>query len=271
MARRQGKTKEELYNAFVADVLAKVPAAKRDAIKQVLDDEDFATTAREGVLARADYSRSMDELAASRQTFEDEVEEARSRIQGWTEWYQGVAQDTATMRDRIAQYEAAFGRLDPEVRRALQTGQGNPKYLTAEDFNTALQAELQKRDASAIAVADVLTDLKIQHQKDFSERLDTKALLKIATDRNIPLDVAYQQLVGPALEDKRQKDLDARIAKAKEEGAAEALSKHHLPVVPGPTAPHPIDNVGKIPQGATGQRDRVSAAVADWNSQSHTA
>lgn len=244
--------KPDPYAQFLAEVLSAVPEDKRATIEGTLNDASVAPVVRERVLARADYSRQSDALKQARAQLESEVTEARKRIDGWTNWYENANKEYDTATKKLQRYQQEFGDLE---------GDGvQPKkdFLSKEDFTR----ELQARDRDAITFADVLTDLKIEHRQHFGEKLNTNELLKYATDRGLPIDIAYQQMVAPKIEERRSTEIEEKIAKAREEGAQEALSRHKLPGVVSYNEPHPIDRTDTTP---VSKEDRIAAAVASWN------
>jgi hypothetical protein len=246
--------KNDAYEQFLADLIAAVPDDKRAMVEETLKSDTVGAKLREGVLARADYSRQSDTLRTEREAFQAEVAEARQNITGWQQWYTGATQDYASLQERVTAYEEAFGALDGKepVHR-------DQNYLTKQEY----EAALAQRDALAIQFADTLTDLKFDHKDKFGERLDTTKLIAFARERGLPIDSAYREFIADRVEERRQKDTDERIQKAKEEGAREYATTHRLPFSTGPSEAHPLDNAQKVPGDS---RERVRAAVAAWNS-----
>ena len=214
----------EQVNKFLADVLATVPEAQRAAVKEALELDGVKTVVKDRVLARSDYSALMDEAAA-------ELAEGRQKITEWTNWYGTASTEFANTTAALTEYEKRFGKLD---------GTGNPQVkpgMTKEEMEASLDAMLQPRDAAAIDVADLLTDLKLEYRDQFKEKLDSKALIKFAMDKRLPLDVAYSQFVAPKVAEKQKAEFDAAIKAAKEDGAREYATSHKLPIMPTGSEP----------------------------------
>jgi hypothetical protein len=249
------KTAEEQYQAFLAEVVAAVPAGKREALEGILKDPEVTPTIRDRVLARSDYSRSMDEgraeLATARTALDKEITEARTRIKGWEDWYNTTSQEHAALQERVKTYEETYGEIDEDTPPAKNGKRG--KVLDEE----TLAAELHRRDQLAIKFADVLTDLKIDHRERFKERLDTDALIKFAGEKGLPLDAAYNAFTADKVEAQRKTEQEAALKAAREEGARDALSKHHLPTSPTHNEPHVLDRTADV---KTDARERVAAA-----------
>ena len=251
------KDKDTIFNEFLADLKAVNPA-----VEEILKDEKVSAKLRESVLARADYSQSMDTLKAEREQFAGEVAEARQKIAGWQKWYGDTAQEISATKTELEKYRETYGDLDSKSQTQVANKAG---YLTKEDFQKALGEEIRQRDLASLKFADDLTDIKMDYRDRFHEPLPTPDVYQIAGDRGVDLKTAYGLFISDRVEEQRKAKYDADIAKAKEEGAAEYASKHNLPVVPSISdIVHYADlDSSKVPQTA---RDRIAAAVAGHNS-----
>jgi hypothetical protein len=253
------KKTEDAFEKFLATVLAATPEESRAKVEEALRIETLRPVIGERVLAKDDYSRAHDALREERQRFEAEVNEAKTRIDGWQDWYGKTAQELAQLREKAQTYESTYGTLDPSHPQ--------PRYVTADDIDKRLNETLQGRDAAAIAFADQLTDVKIDHFRTWGEKLNTKDFLKFADQAKLPLDLAYDRYTQERRDAKAQTDLEEKLKQAREEGAREYASKNRLPVLNSQSEPHPLDAAPTI---ARNPIDRVAAAVADWNSTQHS-
>lgn len=247
---------KDAYEQFLAEVLQGVPDESRAAIEGALKDTQIAPKIRERVLARSDYSRQSDALRAEREAFQREVSEARTKIQGWEKWYGETSQQQAQLQERLNAYQSQFGDLED--------GTVKPQGISQEVFDKRLADEFDRRDRDAIAFADLLTELKLDHRDKFKEKLDTRALVQYATEHNLPLQAAYREFVAPKDEELRAADLEAKIKAAKEEGKREALSEHKLPVASGFGDVHTLDRVASVGKNAN---ERIANATRHWNEQ----
>jgi hypothetical protein len=252
------KKSDAALDKFLADCVATLPEEKRAAAEEIFNVDGVKTKLKDGLLAREDYSRNMDDLSTSRQQLEAQIAEVNTMHRRNVDWYASANQEYATTKQKLGQYETAYGQLD---------GTATPpkNYMTKEELTAMLDEQLTPRDANAIDVADVLTDLKIEHRERFKEKLDSRALIKFATERRLPLDVAYNQYVTPKAEELRKTEFDAALAAARVEGATEALSKHNLPVLSQPAESFSYETNADTPKD---HRARVSAAVASMNALS---
>lgn len=250
------KDKDTIFEAFLADLKAINPA-----VEEVLKDDKVSAKLKESVLARADYSQSMDALRSERESFAAEVAEAREKIQGWQKWYGDTSREVAAVQGRLREYVEAYGELETAGdKRKAATALG----ITKDELNEALESRMNQRDLAALKFADDLTDVKIDFRDRFKEALDTEALFKLAGERQIDLKTAYKEFINPRVEELRTKDVEARIAQAKKEAVEEFASQHKLPVVDtrSDVRPHSLD----VKDAPKTPHDRVAAAIASLRS-----
>lgn len=248
------KKNDAAYEEFLADLKAINPE-----VEKILSDEKVSAKLRTGVLAKAEFSRGEDELRTARQSFEAEVNEARTKIEGWQKWYGDTTKEVTDMQTKLKTYADTYGELDDTNKRREAAKVG----LSKEEFDAALQTELQRHDMAALKFADDLTDLKIEHRDRFKEKLDTSAVYKIAGEKNLPLGIAYNEYIADRVALKNKEDFDTAIKAAKEEGAKEFATKHNLPVVPNTNDlyVHSLD-AKDVP---TTSKDRIAAAIHGFN------
>lgn len=244
------KDKDTIYQEFLADLKALNPE-----IEKVLD-EKVTSKLKESVLARADYSASMDALKKEREDLQTYLAAEKQKIDGWQTWYGNATTEFAQMAKEVQAYRDEFGELNTADKRRAAAQAG----LTPEQFEQKLNEELQRRETAYMKFMDDLSDLKMEHRERFKERLDTSAVYKIAGEKSLPLDVAYDIYIADRVEADRKTAYEADMKKAREEGAREALAKHNLPVVPSTSdiRVHTLD-AKDVP---TTSRERVSAAVS---------
>ena len=251
------KATADTFQSFLESVLATVPEEKRDTVRATLTDDSIAPKLREGVLARSDYSRHMDELAKRRAEVDSYIAEQQERVKGWETWYADASTQLNETQSMLEKYRATYGDL---------TGTPAPA-LKREDIESLLAARIGKEREGLgtwmVDAVDKLTDLKIQHRQDFGERLDTRALSDFAAKHNLSdLDVAYKLYVEPTLNERRDADMKAKLGEARkqalEEGKRLAIAER-FPAPgsrPGPTAQEAKDAV----IGDASDRRRAAAA-----------
>lgn len=229
---------KDSFKAFLADIIAKVPEDKRAMVEETLTAESVVGDLQGAFLRQSDYSRNMDRLRDERREFEAMVAEANANIEGWQEYIDTKQQEIESMRSE-------------------QNPSGEEGWT-----REALLRELAQRDNMAIRLADVMTDIKAEHRERFGERLDTSAVMQLAAQKNLSFEHAYREFVGPREEERRKKEQEELIAKAREEGAREYATKNRLPIVPSHAEPHSLDLAAAVKANSN---DRVAAAVAAFN------
>ncbi len=238
------------YDTFLTDVLGKLPVERRTEIEASLRDPVVAPLLREAVLAKADYSRSMND-------FQAEVTAARAEIAKWQDWYSTEVEQATKRQEELDSYRETYGDLDEEGKKV--TKRAEPAHTGLDPKQ--LEATLAQRDQMAIQFADMLTDLKLDHHTRFGERLDTQAVMKYANDHQVSLKEAYNQLNAPKEQELATRELNKKLEAAREEGRQAVLSEHKLPIGPPRREPHFLEqkDYSKDP------RERVSRAVAAFN------
>ncbi len=142
----------------------------------------------------------------------------------------------------LATYQAKEQQLQAALTELEQMRNGNTpqfdtsKLVTREDF----QKQLSDRDARYAGVIKQMGRLASQHAVNFKEALDVDALEKLAIETNLPLDVAYERLIGPRVEEARKTAAEADKKAYAEQAVKDALSRHSLPTDPTPQATAPI-------------------------------
>lgn len=253
------KANETEYQAYLADLLAEMPETSQAAVEEALRMDGVATKLRGGYLRQSEFSRSMDDLAAERKAFEREVAQARENIAGWEKWYADTSQGLADTSAKLQAYESTFGPLD---------GTPSPTGLSREEVARLTEEQLARRSTDffnqTMAAADVLTDLKLEHRDRFGKPLNSTELLRFCNERGLPLQAGYKEFVADDMAQLRDKEIQDRIAKAREEGAREALSRHNLPVTSVAREPHPLDLMRETTKNPVSSFDRIAAAAADF-------
>ena len=249
------KDKDTIFKEYLAELEAINPS-----IKDILADEKVSAKLKEGVLARADYSSSMDTLRAERESFASEVAEARNRISGWQKWYGDVSTEVSKTQEELKAYREAYGDLDAAGQRREARKAG----LTQEEFEKRLNDEIGKRDLANLKFADDLTDIKIDYRDRFKEKLDTAEVYKIAGERGTDLLTAYNLHIADRVQEKADLDLKATIKREREDAVKEYASQHNLPIV---DTRSDVTHVMDFKDAPKTQHDRVAAALASFRSK----
>ena len=247
------KDKDTIFKEYLAELEAINPA-----IKDILADDKVSAKLKDGVLARADYSASMDSLKNEREAFAAEITEARTKIKGWQDWYGQTSTEVANVQNELKAYKEAYGDLEPGDQRRIAREAG----LTPEEFEKRLNAKINEHDVYSLKIVDDLTDIKIDFRDRFKEKLDTQAVYKIAGERGVDLNTAYNLHIADRVEDQRKAQWDTELKKAREDAVQEYASKHNLPVVPTNSDLVHVLDTKDAPRTSN---ERVAAAIAGMN------
>ncbi len=249
------KDNEALYQDFLADLKKINPK-----IEEVLDDATNAKL-KDSVLARAEFSRQSDALAAREREIEGYLASETQKIEGWQKWYGDVTKEVANTQNQLKEYRDAYGELDSTSRRVEAERHG----MTTADFEKALDKRLsereQIRDAASISFVDELTDLKIEHRDRFKENLDTTSVFKLAGAKNLPLKLAYNEFIGDRVTKLNEQNVLERIEQAKKDAVAEFATQHKLPVL---DSSRDYVHAADATPAMTDPNARVASAVADF-------
>lgn len=191
---------------------------KANVLKVATSNEKFAKGLEESVLMRSDYSRSMDALKADRTK--------------WEKFYQDNLVWKAQEEQRLAELQAAQNGQPPQ-QQVVQQVQPD---LTA--IEKKWEEKLAQRDGQMIGLLKVGMSLASQHAVEFKERLDVDALEKIAMDKKVSLQQAYDEYVAPRRAQQTEAQFKAKLEEARAEGAREFASKHKIPVDTQPREYH---------------------------------
>jgi hypothetical protein len=180
----------------------------KGALKKALGNTKFVEELDKGIKRQSDYSRSMDELKTQKSQVDNQ-------IQQWREWYNtAVANDAAR---------------EEELQR-LRGGNGNAPVVTPAATNPGFsKKDLEEREGRMVQIVKQGMRLASRHAAKFGEELDTDALEKLAVEKGLTLDRAYDELVRPRVEESREKEFAEKLKLAREEGVREGLSKREIP------------------------------------------
>lgn len=240
--------------------LAKLPAEKRENIKFLLEDEDVLATVGEHGMMREDYSRRVDEARAQKEQFENLYNANLT----WREERAAALARADELQSTIERMKAAGLGVDGSGNTPSPSPSPAPSGITKEDFERALRGT----ESQGLQVMTKLTKIGLTHMKEFGDVLEPEEVVKLAQTRGVDLDTAYNLLVSPRREERRQEDIKNQIAKAKKEGYEEAMTKASstpYPVGSGPDPGVPTTLSG-LTKDATKRNDfGVEAAVRQFN------
>ena len=249
---------------FLADVLKNVPEDKKQVVEEALGMEAVSKELGEGYSRQSDYSRKMDELRTARDQAQQEIVQQQGVVDAerarYTEWYEGANKDYTTAVDQLNAYKEEYGDLEAGEGKEPTVASVPSNALTRDEHERILAEQFDRHDRQAIQFADILTDLKLEHNQRFSEKLDTARLFDHVGKSGLPIQAAYQDLISERVQKAQEEKVQEQIKQAREEGVMEGRSQSQLPVRPDSSGPRPLDGLDK----ESTSEDRVNAAASAW-------
>lgn len=216
-------------STFVTGVLAKLPEALRAQVKDVLDKpeaKDAVVLIGESVLARTDYSKRQDELAAQRAELTTKFNE----LNGWYDKNKAALQEYPTLKaeiDRLKKSGGGGGDDDPPL----------PK--DPPDIRSVALDVVNEVAPEYIGVAAWLHDKGREHERLFTGAKEAPAFSAASLTRNpklgkpiagqpgrvFSLEDAYQELYGEKVVARRKELDDAAVETRVQERLKEERAK----------------------------------------------
>lgn len=142
----------------------------------------------------------------------------------------------AAYQELQQQHQAALTELEKIRTSGTPPDLDLTKYATREDIDR----QLKDRDTRYATVIKDMGRLASRHAVDFKEPLDVDALEKLALETNLPLNVAYDRMIQPRVDEQRKQQAEADKKAYAEQAVKDALSRHNLPTDPVPTQTAPV-------------------------------
>lgn len=182
------------------------------------------------------------------------VKAAEDRVKQYNDWYGTASKQHSDAMTELATLKAA-GNGGYQEPQQIDTS----KFISKDD----LAKFAMDQSARTAGVIKTVGRLASRHAAKFQEELDVDALEKIATEKGLPLETAYNELIAPREEAKRNADFEAKIKAAREEGGREALSRHKLPV---DAAPESASFITRYTKGGETKAASDAELLDTWNS-----
>ncbi len=276
------KTQEE-YQEWSKEFESSLP----DTLKanwKALTESEKGFDLFNGHLRQKEFDRLQNELKgaekavlADRQAIANAMGMFAGEVEGVKQWYETEAPKHARLADA---YRAEKVRADRAAARLRElgledddpqthAGGGGAAAQGGGVVNDRLEKELEEiKKALAIqsrAYPRIIGDLGVIVKEGLKENFefDPQAVIDLASRKNVDLKSAFNELVADQRAERVEKKQEEALAKAKEEGRREALSKIHSPERLSPSAPTPADGLFSGAQ-APSQVTRVSNAAKAW-------
>lgn len=192
---------------------------EKDAILKVSSNEKFSKALGDDILRQQDYSRNMDTLRAEQQKA---VTEREKSVKYYADLLTWKAEEEAKLQTALGNGNGQNGQNGQQV---LQPVQGD--FISKKEF----QETVQQINASTVNLLKEAMGLTSRHNVEFpKEPLDPEAIIKLAQEKQLSIRAAYDEYAAPRRAENSKAQHDAELVKAREEGAREYASKHHIPV-----------------------------------------
>jgi hypothetical protein len=228
-----------------------------DLALKVLDNDKFAQGLVDGQSRQSDYSRNMDELRRQK----SELDASRTQ---WTEWYERATANDMNREKELQEWRAGQRTKDNPGTHGNSGGSSgsgtNGSGLTREELETALK----QRDALTLNITKQMGRLASRHAAKFGEELDVDAIEKIAIDKGMRVEQAYDEWIKPRIEAKAKADAEASVKEAYERGLKEGMSKHDVPLEASKGHHVFFDRKAADPTKPLSDRDRAANFVNAW-------
>jgi hypothetical protein len=187
-----------------------------------LGDESVARAFRQGFVPVPEHHSTLDEVRGSADAHKAELDK----------WYNDQAlpayQTNVGGIERLRQYEALYGELDPSTTTRSQAA--DLGFQNKAELDKYLDDKLRAQQQGFVGLAKVTPRLTLDYYNRFKKVLDLDEIEKISVKEGLPPDLAYERFIAPEVEAQRKMDFDAKIKEAREQGERDAVSKYHLPV-----------------------------------------
>jgi hypothetical protein len=236
------------------------------AVDEALSNEKVANA----FVPRSEYSRSLNDKDTALKAAQDQLQKYQLDVQ---QYYKDEATKAAERQkaydDAMAlrqRYIDTYGALsdDPTQHRTVATPSIDPnQYISKKEYEDSLK----RIEGQSLYVIKEGLKASQDYFSKFGKPLDIDALEKFAVEKGLPLNVAYTQMIQPELEAKQSSSFAEQLKKAREEGAAEALSRVKSPIDPRPVEPSPfLSNVLKPADKAavTSTSERLASFAAAY-------
>lgn len=210
---------------------------QRNALAAALGNEKFADSVTDGFMLKSDYSRSKNEVAEEKKKAAEEYAKKYQELKAWSEQYNGTIEQARTVYDKYQKYVQAYGDIDDGGNG---NGNGNKNgnqgnMLTLEQFTKMMDERVGQMARQTGTVIKSALSVSEDYRERFGKKLPMDELESFWAERqkvnpNLDMDTAYQQWIGPQVEELREKRHAEELRKAKEEGANEVRSKLHVPI-----------------------------------------
>ena len=222
---------------------------------------------------RPEFSRSLDEKDKALQNYRAEVENYYKSESVKAADRQKLVDDAVA---RAQRYQDLYGELPndgAQPRTVATPAFDTSKYIPREDY----EKDLKRIEGQSLYVIKEGLKASQDYMSKFGKPLDIDALEKFAIEKNLPINLAYKEMIQPELEAKQSSSFAEQLKKAREEGAAEARSRANVPIdtQPRETSPFLSNVLSRPAQDKAAQplstSERLANFAAEYSKTTSTA
>lgn len=232
-------------------------AASLGVVMKALDSNPkFAEGLGQGFSRQSEFSRAMDEL----RTQQTQVESVGKQQKDWWDKTQPAVQAAI---ERAKAYETKFGPIEGDGN-----GNGNGTGLSKAEVEKMLKENAERGMQFTANVSKQMGYVLQDYAVKFPGKvLDLEAIEKKALESNMTIRQAYEATIAPDLEAKSKADHEAALKTAREEGAREVMSKHHIPIDSAPAEQAPFFRQPVEGDKALNDGQRARNFAETWNTE----
>jgi hypothetical protein len=237
------------------------------ALEAAVANDKFANA----FVPRPEYSRSLD---AETQKYRDLVAQNE-------QYYKTEAQRAAENQNKVNEaltqaqrYRDLYGELEPGATprtAAAQPAFDASKYISKDDYDAALK----RIEGQSLFVIKEGLKASQDYMTRFKKPLDIDALEKFAVEKGLPINQAYREFVAPEAEAQQNATFAEKLAQARAEGAADALSRANVPIDTRSREASPFLSNALKPvvkdAASMSESERANSFAEAWNNPAGTA
>lgn len=213
---------------------------------------------REAFVTRSSYSRDLDKVRdeAHKKGLDEGTTKSKAFYdKWWKEEGEPAHKQAMSILDEYNQLVSLYGK--PDSPKGNGNGNGQQTF-SMEEVEKMLNDKLASTNSAYIDMLKKSMSVSARHLHEFGEPLNPEELEKFATDNGYSdINQAYQAFTAPRVAEREKAKHEEALAKAREEGLKEGLSRSHAPTSGDRLYDNPFL---RKPEGEVGQE----AAKADF-------
>lgn len=244
MAKKPREVAESVFgsNDYLKKVLALVPDEDRENVLSALGER---------VMAKDDYSRSMDDLTKK----ETAVLSYKETLDTWYG-------EKAQLLDEAEKLKA--GKPAPVVEGGSAALKDLENYIKKDDLEKIVTARLKNSEETALNLFPRVMDLAVKHLHEYGKPLNPSEVIAHARKMETTLEAGYLDMTKDLREARAAKAEEDRRAKVREEIRAELQKENGhgvFPTGPNPGVESTLSGLGQ--DGNNRSSNRLKDAIED--------